>query len=78
MAPKPQAGKPAPPAFWIADRPLPVAGEMGAEAMHARAFNEGDRVPHEHVERYGWQDHVHAPDAPAAPDKPGGTPPDKE
>jgi len=75
MAPK-QAKQPPP--FWIADRPLPVAGEMGLEAMHARAFNEGDRVPHEHVEQYGWQDHVHAPGDPPGPDNPGGQPPGKE
>ena len=57
--------------FWIADVPLPVAGEMGAEAMPARAFNPGDQVPHEHVERHGWQQYVHAPDGDWAP--PGAT-----
>jgi len=80
MTPK-QAAKQPPPPFWIASRPLPVADEMGLEAMHARAFNEGDRVPHEHVERFGWQDYVHHPDAGARQDtagNPGGEPPGKE
>jgi hypothetical protein len=66
-APEP-APEPAPPPFWVADRPLPVADEMGGETVPARAFNPGDRVPHEHVERYGWADYVHDPFAPEPED----------
>jgi hypothetical protein len=71
--PEPDSNTPQAPPFWIADLPLPVGPEMGAEAMPVRAFNPGDRVPAEHVERYGWQPYVHAPDgdwavpAPAEP-----------
>jgi hypothetical protein len=64
---------PAPP-FWIADVALPVADEMGSESMPARAFNPGDRVPAEHVERFGWQAHVHAPPGDWQPPDPGPPP----
>jgi hypothetical protein len=59
-----QAAEPAAPSppFYIADVPLPVAGEMGAEALPPRAFNPGDHVPAEHVARFGWQSYVHAPE----------------
>lgn len=73
------------PPFWIADRVLPVGTEMGAG--YARAFSPGDRVPVEHVEKYGWQDYVSAPEGdwptPEIPEQaeptsaaatPGGTP----
>jgi hypothetical protein len=49
------------PPFWIADRVLPVGSEMG-DGMPARAFSPGDRVPAEHVDRFGWQEFVSAPD----------------
>lgn len=62
------------PPFWIADRSLPVGLEMGDGGPHARAFAEGDRVPDEHVQRFGWQDYVHAPPGEWPP--PDTTPPD--
>jgi hypothetical protein len=51
--------KPAPPPhppYYVADQALFIE--------HVRAFNAGDRVPVEHVERYGWADKVHHPDGP--------------
>lgn len=42
-----------PPPYYIADEALFID--------FARAFNPGDRVPVEHVDRYGWHDVVHAP-----------------
>jgi hypothetical protein len=50
--------------FWVADRALPVGPEMGGEAFPARAFSPGDRVPAEHVKRYGWEPYVSPPPAP--------------
>jgi hypothetical protein len=62
-----------PPTKWyIADRPLPVGLEMGGETMPPRAFNAGDKVPAEHVEKFGWQQYVHHPS------DNGGTPAGKE
>jgi len=58
--------------WYIADRALPVGLEMGGETMPPRAFNAGDRVPAEHVEKFDWYEYVHAPDAN------GGTPAGKE
>jgi hypothetical protein len=58
------------PPFWIADVPLPVSTEMGNGAI-VRAFNPGDLVPVDHVERYGWQQYVHAPDGDWPPPDPG-------
>ncbi|MGV9779852.1 hypothetical protein, partial [Streptosporangium sp. NPDC003464] len=49
---------PAPP-YYIADAPLFID--------FARAFNPGDRVPVEYVDRYGWRDQVHAPQPPQPP-----------
>lgn len=68
-----QAPEPEPvvaPPFWVADRPLPVGTEMGDAALPARAFNPGDRVPVEHVDRYGWREYVHAPDGDWPPPEP--------
>ncbi|GAA3027231.1 hypothetical protein [Streptosporangium longisporum] len=48
-------GDAAPP-YYIAARALFVDNQFG------RAFNPGDRVPAEHVERFGWTDHVVRPD----------------
>ncbi|SFK92676.1 hypothetical protein SAMN05216275_14168 [Streptosporangium canum] len=42
------------PPYYIADAALFID--------FARAFNVGDRVPVEHVTRYGWHDQVHAPE----------------
>jgi hypothetical protein len=84
---EPDAPAPLEPPFWVALVPLPVGTEMGGEAMHARAFNPGDRVPPDHVERFGWQQYVEAPPGdwaqPAAPppddsDQAGTAAPDKE
>jgi hypothetical protein len=47
--------------FYIATRDLPVGTEMGAEAMPVTAFRAGDLVPAEHVEKYGWREHVSPP-----------------
>lgn len=52
--------------WYIAQVPLPVGAEMGATAaLPARAFNPGDRVPAEHVQRFGWHAYVAAPEDPA-------------
>lgn len=51
-------------ASYIATRDLPVGTEMGAEAMPVTAFRAGDLVPAEHVEKYGWHEHVSPPDPP--------------
>jgi len=55
-----------PPPYYIATAPLFIGDQFG------RAFNAGDRVPAEHVDRYGWAHLVHRPDEdpqqpPAAP-----------
>lgn len=54
----------APPPYYIATRPLFIGGQFG------RAHNPGDRVPAEHVERYGWHDGVRPPDGYEAPASP--------
>jgi hypothetical protein len=53
--------EPQAPAFWIAGQDLFVPGGDGA--MPARAFAKGDRVPDEHVQRFGWQNGVTDPSA---------------
>lgn len=89
-----RAGTPAPelpaeaepeirPPFWIADVPLPVGTEMGGESLGARAFNPGDHVSPEHVQQYGWEQYVHAPDGdwtvtPEPDDEAGSSGTDKE
>jgi hypothetical protein len=60
-------GPPDPPAYYVAARALPVGTEMGAATLPVVAFQPGDRVPAEHVERYGWQAYVRAPDDPPPP-----------
>jgi hypothetical protein len=60
--PAPAEERPQRPPFWIADAALPVGDEMGTEFTPPRAFNPGDRVPPEHVQQYGWQPYVHAPE----------------
>lgn len=45
-----------PPPYYIADQALFID--------YARAFNPGDQVPVEHVEKYDWHDVVHAPETP--------------
>lgn len=57
--------EPAPaPYFYIAQRPLYLHGDGG---MGVVAFAEGDRVPPEHVERFGWHDYVTDPFAAQQP-----------
>lgn len=53
---------PPPAAWYVADRPLPVADELGGEAGRVAAFAEGDLVPADHVQRFGWHAHVSRPD----------------
>jgi len=48
------------PQFYVAETDLFVTGE----GFPARAFNAGDRVPAEHVERFGWHGQVSAPSSP--------------
>lgn len=43
------------PPYYIADQALNIE--------HVRAFNVGDMVPAEHVEKFGWADLVHAPES---------------
>jgi hypothetical protein len=62
-------------AWYVADRTLPVSTEMGAEAFPVRAFNAGDRVPVEHVEKFGWHDYVHPWPEQAADDTEGDSAP---
>lgn len=63
--PEQQPEQQAPPAYYIALEPLFVGGQFG------RAHNPGDRVPVEHVDRYGWADKVRRPDEdPAGRGKP--------
>ncbi|NUW45543.1 hypothetical protein [Nonomuraea rhodomycinica] len=62
------APAPAAPPYYIAERPLYIGGQFG------RAFNPGDQVPVEHVEKYGWQTKVRLPDGYAAPDQPQSEP----
>ncbi|MEU8040868.1 hypothetical protein [Streptosporangium sp. NPDC049078] len=50
-------GEPGPP-YYIAAAPLFIDDQF------SRAFNVGDRVPAEHVEKYGWADKVRPPAAP--------------
>jgi hypothetical protein len=46
------------PPYYIATEPLFVGDQF------TRAFNPGDRVPPDHVDRYGWADKVRRPDEP--------------
>ncbi|MEU9888012.1 hypothetical protein [Sphaerisporangium sp. NPDC051011] len=55
-----------PPPYYIATEPLFID-----DNPFARAHNAGDRVPADHVERYGWAGKVRHPD----PD-PATTPPE--
>lgn len=48
---------PAAPPYYIATAALYLDG-----SQFSRAHNAGDRVPAEHVERYGWADLVRPPD----------------
>jgi hypothetical protein len=77
----PEELEPVPP-FWIADVPLPVGAEMGGAAMPVRAFNPGDRVPADHVDRYGWRPYVSPPPGdwppPVSPPESGTAGSDKE
>lgn len=60
------------PPYYIATAPLYIG-----ESQFARAHNLGDRVPVEHVERYGWADLVRSPDgytSPSVPDQPHSEP----
>ncbi|MFI6793680.1 hypothetical protein ACIBG4_40750 [Nonomuraea sp. NPDC050383] len=59
---------PAAPPYYIAIAPLFIGGQFG------RAFNLGDQVPPEHVERYGWQAKVRLPDGYEAADQPPSEP----
>jgi hypothetical protein len=63
------AGPPRAGAWLVADAPLfiyhPEAG-----AAPARAYNPGDRVPAELVERYDWHDQTHVPEWASAPPAP--------
>ena len=47
----------APPPYYIATEALFIGGNQ-----FARAHNAGDRVPVDHVDRYGWADQVRPPD----------------
>jgi hypothetical protein len=64
------ADKDGPPPFYIAAERLPVGTEMGNAVAGVAAFQPGDRVPAEHVERYGWQAHVRAPGDEPPPQEP--------
>ncbi|MER7500442.1 hypothetical protein AB0L05_27670 [Nonomuraea pusilla] len=59
-AKSPTTPPPAPP-YYIATAPLFIGDQF------SRAFNPGDRVPVEHVDRFGWHDKVRAPEGYAAP-----------
>jgi len=54
---RPAADESSPP-YYIATRPLFIDDQF------SRAFNVGDRVPAEHVEKYGWADKVRPAAAP--------------
>jgi hypothetical protein len=55
----------APPPYYIAEQPLFIGGNQ-----FARAHNVGDRVPAEHVEKYGWHAGVRPPDGYETPAPP--------
>ena len=54
------------PTAYIARRNLPIGGEMGDMPPGVAAFQAGDQVPAEHVQRFGWAAFVDPP-APPAP-----------
>jgi hypothetical protein len=56
-------------AWLIADEPLFV-GDPEAAAAPARAFNAGDSVPAEMVDRFGWHGQTHVPEWASAPPAP--------
>ncbi|MEV0584107.1 hypothetical protein [Nonomuraea sp. NPDC050310] len=65
----PKREQQSPPAYYVATEPLFIGGQFG------RAFNVGDRVPVEHVDRYGWADKVRRSDeAPSEQDQPPAAP----
>lgn len=68
---KPKPAEQAAPPYYIATAPLFIDGNQ-----FARAHNPGDRVPVDHVDRYGWADKVRPPDgyAQPAPDQPRNEP----
>lgn len=59
---------PAAPPYYIAERPLFIGDQF------SRAHNPGDRVPAEHVEKYGWHAGVRPPDGYPASDQPPSEP----
>ncbi len=61
-----------PPAWLVADAPLYIY-DPEAGAAPARAYNPGDRVSAETVERYGWQHLTHVPEWASAPPAPATT-----
>jgi hypothetical protein len=70
MADAPAAEPAAPPApYRIANEALFIY-DPDSGALPARAFNEGDRVPIETVENYGWHDLTHDPEWASAPPAP--------
>lgn len=52
---------PATPPYYVAEQPLFIGDQF------SRAFNPGDQVPVDHVEKYGWHDKVRVPEGYAAP-----------
>lgn len=62
--------EPTRPPYYIAERPLYIGDQF------SRAHNPGDRVPADHVERYGWQAGVRPPDGYEAPASPQPTTPE--
>jgi|GEM_PF-3630517 len=54
------------PPYYIATRPLFIDDQF------SRAFNVGDRVPAEHVDKYGWADKVRPPAPQIEPETPPG------
>ncbi|WP_101791030.1 hypothetical protein [Nonomuraea indica] len=59
---KPATQDQTPPPYYIAVEPLYIDDQF------SRAHNPGDRVPADHVDRFGWRDKVRRPDQPASDD----------
>lgn len=59
MAARPsKPAEPPTPPYYIALVPLFIDDQF------SRAFNSGDQVPSDHVDRFGWADKVRPPDDP--------------
>lgn len=64
-------------AWLVADEPLYI-GHPDAAAAPVRAYNPGDLVAADQVDRYGWHDRTHVPEWATAPPAPAPEPSSSE